>query len=263
MALLSSLIGGGVGLLGQRFASDDREDAAQAALEASRPIDTLGTTGKAVWDTGDQKFKIKLSPALMRQAEALGITVDQLTGALNQTDFEGREAAELERLREIRRPSIDRARADLQDRLLRRGRLGAGVGGGRTGRLFNPESAALEEAIFAADLGDIGASRDFARGDERHLLQQLVGASNLQRGILTQPESLAALSRGFTPPAATQALQAVPGFASADTTQGFFSSLGAELGNTDFGSLANRLFPQQAANLPPGARPNTSGGFFL
>ena len=55
----------------------------------------------------------------------------------------------------------------------------------------------------------------------------------------------------------------MPGFASADTTQGFFSSLGAELGNTDFGSLANRLFPQQAANLPPGARPNTSGGFFL
>ena len=232
MALLESIVGAGIGLLGQELLADDSKQAAvEDALEASRPITTVGPTGEARFD-GD-KMRLRLTPQLQAQATRLNIPIHSLLGTLSETDFEGREMAELDRLREIRRPEIARSRDALQARLLARGRSGLGVGGGRSGRLFNPQSAALEEAILAADLGDIGAARDFAREDERFALQQLTGLSQLQRGILKEPESLAALARGFAPPAAISALQAVPGMERGQRRESFFGALGQRIGQSD------------------------------
>lgn len=231
MSLFGGLIGGGLGLIGELIGGGEREEGVEAALEASRPISVTGPTGRAMFDEANRQFNLSLHPELRERLDELRAVSGGVLTDLGATDFAGREAAELDRLRTLRQPQIDQARSQLQSRLLARGRLGVGVGGGLGGRLFQPETAALEEAILRSDLGDIGAAREFARGDERFLLQQLQGLMGLESDIRSSPERLAGIGIQARPPAAVASMQALPGLQRGDFISGLFGGLGNVIGS--------------------------------
>lgn len=239
MSIFGSLLGGAIGLFGQSRADDAREEAADKAFQRSQPISVTGPGGASTFEDG--QLNLSLNPQLQRFQQGLGGAAEGALGSLRGMDFQGRETAELDRLRTLRRPQIDQARAALQSRLVNRGRTGLGIGGGLQSGLFNPESAALEEAILRTDLGDIGAARGFSQQEQNFLLGQAGGLSSIQQDVLRGPESLGALSVGGRPSGAVSALQAQPGFARANNTENFFAGLGQGIANTDFRDLANRF----------------------
>ena len=247
MSIFGSLLGGAVGLLGQKLGNDDREEAAEKAFQRSRPISVSGPGGASTFE--DDSLNLSLNPQLERFQQGLGGAAESALGNLRGMDFQGREAAELNRLRTLRRPEIDKARAALQSRLVARGRTGLGIGGGLSGNLFNPESAALEEAILRADLGDIGAARGFSQQEQNFLLGQVGGLSGIQQDVLGGPEALGALSVGGAPSAAVSTLQAQPGFTAANQRNDFFASLGQGIAGTDFRDLASRFSSGGMAGL--------------
>jgi len=262
MAILSSLISGGLGLLGNKIAGNQLQGGANAALNAVQPREVRSPLGNL--DTNDGKLNVSLPGQLggiFSQANTLGA---RSLSDLGSMDFRGREASELERLQTLRRPEIDRARSQLQSQLLNRGRIGLGVGGGVSKGLFQPESAALEEAIMRTQLGDIGAARQFSQQEQGFLQNQAQGLFGIGRGIAGGALGAASLGLAGRNPQGIAALQSRPGAAQGSSLGGFFSGLGSSLGNQDFsgvfgGGDADFIPP----GLPPGARPNASGGFFL
>lgn len=237
MSIFGSLLGAGIGLIGQKMGNDDREEAAQRAQESARPISVSGPGGSSIFDQENEQLNLSLNPQLQRFQQGLGGAAESTLGSLRGLDFQGREQAELQRLRTLRRPEIDQARSALQSRLVARGRTGLGIGGGLGGRMFNPESAALEEAILRTDLGDIGAARGFSQQEQNFLLSQLGGLSGIQQGVLGGPEALGALSVGGRPGAGVSALQAQPGFTSAQQKNDIFAGFGRGVANTNFKEL--------------------------
>jgi len=228
MALLGSLLGAGVSLLGSKLGNKQQQSGVNQALQAGGPFNVSGPFGRAKFKDG--KLSVGLSGNTrsgFNQAGALGAGA---LGQLGSTDFLGREQDEFDRLQQLRQPGIDRARSGLQSQQFNRGRLGLGVGGGLSGRLFNPETAAQEEAIMRTQLGDIGAARQSSQQDQNFLLGQAGGLFGLQGQLGQQGLQQAQLGIGARNPAALAGLAAQPGFSRARTTEGFFGSLGNSIG---------------------------------
>ena len=104
MAILSSLISGGLGLLGNKIAGNQLQGGANAALNAVQPREVRSPLGNL--DTNDGKLNVSLPGQLggiFSQANTLGA---RSLSDLGSMDFRGREASELERLQTLRRPEI-------------------------------------------------------------------------------------------------------------------------------------------------------------
>lgn len=254
--MAATLVSAGAGLLGNAIAGKQERRGAGAALEASRPYSVTSPFGSALF--GDGTLDLSLEPELANAFRRANLQGRRALSLLNNTNFQQREENELERLRRLRAPQIDEARSRLQSQLLSRGRLGLGRGGGLTGGLFNPETAALEEAIARAQLGDIAAARDFARADERHLLAQAQGLFGVSSQIGSRPLRAAHLGILASTPAAIAAMQGTPYANQAAGTRGFFGGLAQGIGGLSFGG---------SPGLPPttfgGGLSNSAGGLFL
>ena len=247
-SIAGPLIGGAVSLLGQRKANRDFERGVDQAVQGAAPFSGVLPGGNTVgFQNGN--FNIGLgnetSDAFFRSQLGAANRLNTLFG----TSFLDRENQELARLQQLRQPSIDAARASLQERLVNRGRGGFARGGGLSGRLFNPETAGLEEAILRAQLGDIGAARQFSQQEQDFLLGQARGAAQLGNTLLAGPLEGARLGiAAANPGVATAGLRTQPALAQARTTQGFFGSLGNTIGGAVGG-----LFNQPTAGGPVGS----------
>ncbi len=261
MALFGSLLGAGVSLAGSLLGGRQRSRGAQAALAAGRATNTAGPFGNLV--VGPNQLELQLIPGLQSAfggAEMLGMR--ELRNLLD-TNFEAREDEELERLRALRQPGIAQARSALQSRLAASGRLGLARGGGRTGQLFSPQTAALEEAILAADLGDIGAARNLARSDEAFRLGQARGAFGLQREIAS---GLFGQSQFGLPSNPQAGGLFAAGAANARDIGAFGGALGNRLADLELDQLFGGARLPPVLNIPStfgGGLRNSSGGFFL
>ncbi len=167
-SIAAPLIGAGVSKLLGGSAARSQNAGAQAALAAAQPIRIGGPMGTFDPSSGNTILSAQFLDAL----DSLKYERQRTFGRLEDPNF---VQSEVQRLREMARPQEDQTRSALRDRLFAQGRLGAGRGGGRTGRLFNPETAALEEALANVDLQRVGA----ARGEQQRLLgnaTSLIGA---------------------------------------------------------------------------------------
>ena len=188
---------------------------------------------------------------------------------LNSLNFQGREAAELARLQQLRAPEFGAARNQLRSQQLARGREGLGVGGGLQSRLFNPQSAALEEAIARAQLGDISAARQMSQQEQAFLMNQAQQGFGLSNQILAPALQVAQLSlggRSGTSPSAALAA-GVPASNAANSTRGFFSGLGQSISGENFDQNFQGFFGganQGATNFGVSQVPDNSfnTGFF-
>ena len=230
MGLFSSIAGAGLNLLGSKLSQRSQERGAQAALSAGAPFSVKSRLGSTVFNAGTGRLDIRPNPNFNRGIQRAGQIGLRSLNDLQSLDFEGREMAELERLQTLRAPLFADARAGLQSRLFNQGRLGAARGGGLTDRLFNPETAGLEEAIARTQLGDIGAARQMSQDEQRFLLGQATGAFQLP-GIIQAPLfDQARIGIAARTPQALAAMQAQPHLSQARTTEGFFGALGQGLG---------------------------------
>jgi len=216
---LGQLALGGAGLL---FGQDSADTRAQEILQASRPVSVRSPLGRfTVGDDGD--LRLGLSRRQVGSLRNLQGLEGQLFGLLNDPDF---VQSEVDRLRGIARPREDALRAQLRSQLFNRGRLGLGIGGGRTGEFFNPELAALEEAFAAEDTARVQA----ARGEQQRLLGNVFGLLGAQEDIRRQP--LAAAQVGIAGRPSQAGLQGL-GFAQArasNSIDAFFTSAAQSLG---------------------------------
>jgi len=261
MSIFSSLLSGGLGLLGNKLAGDRLQSGANAAMAAVAPQEVRSPLGTL--DTNKGKLDVRLPGQLQgifSQANELG---SRSLSDLGSMDFKGREAAELERLQTLRRPEIDRARSRLQSQLLNRGRIGLGVGGGLGKGLFQPESAALEEAILRSQLGDIGAARQFSQQEQSFLGNQAKGLFGIGQGIAGGALDAARLGLAGRAPAGIAGLQAGVGAARGNSLGSFFSALGTGFSGGGLSGLFLGGEETTHPGLPPGARPNSLGGFKL
>jgi hypothetical protein len=227
---IGSAVAGGIGQMGNSRARGYDQQAAQAQLQAMRPFGTSGLFGSSEFDEEENNLAFNLSDPRRSATDAAIRAGTQNLSALNSMNFGEREQAELGRLRSLREPQIRRAREALMARQLSRGRLGLGVGGGRTGGLFNPQTAALEEAVLSADLGDIGAARQFSQQEQGFLQNQASGLFNTANQIGQPLLSQAALGIQARGGAAAGQAAGQPFQNQAANTRGFFSSLGTTLG---------------------------------
>lgn len=239
---VGAAVGSGVaGLIGNDKAYGQEQAAAQAARTAANPVSVFGPGGNAVFRPGSNSYKLSV-PDRFQKASDAGIlggrrALDQYE-AFNPAGYDVN--AEVRRLRKLRAPDIAQARSQLQSQLLSRGRLGVGVGGGRTGGLFQPETKALEEAILNSQLSDISSAQDRAMQREAldydregQLLANAQGLFNIGGALQGGGQGAAQLGVQARLPTGIAALQATPGNNQASSTRGFFSGLGA----TDWGSI--------------------------
>lgn len=228
-SILGGLASGAIGLLGSRRGQSGADDRAQAMLAASRPVDVLGPFGMVdINEAGD--FTISPSDRLGSLAAHLQGLSDPVFGLLSDPNFVG---SEVNRLRSMAQPREDALRSQLRSQLFNQGRLGAGVGGGISGRMFNPELAALEEGLARADLARVGA----ARGEQQRLLGNLfglLGAETDIRGLPLQQAQLSSAGRASS--AGLTGLSAAAARAG-NANDAFFGSLAQTIGELDFGSL--------------------------
>ena len=258
MGLFSSIAGAGLSLLGNKLAGKQERRGAAAQMEAVDPLDIRGPLGRAEFSGGDLTLSLPgpLNQAF-NQANRLG---SGLLSDLGRMDFQGREAAELERLQTLRQPSIDIARERLMSNLLNRGRLGAAEHRGVSGLAYQPEIAAQEEAIARMQLGDIAAARDFSQQEQGFLLNQATGLFGLGQGIGSGATEAGRLSLGGRAPVGAALAQGLPAYNAAAGTRGFFGGLADYFGsNPDIFGGARSPGPV----YPPGSRPNGLGGLFL
>lgn len=251
MGFLSSiagpLIGGAFGLLGDKKAEREVRSGSQAALQAQAPISFSGVGGQALFSGDTLGTSFAGTPSFGTTFNQASQLSQNALGSLLGTSFLGREQDEFNRLQRLRQPSIDAARAGLQERLINRGRSGFARGGGLSGQLFNPESAALEEAILRAQLQDIGAARQFSLGEQEFLLNQGRLAQNMAQSVAGFPLQAAQIANTGRINPGIAALQAAPNQVAARSTSGFFNSLGNTIGGAagDFfggGSSGGGLF---------------------
>lgn len=218
LALLG--LGGGAGLLSESY-----EDLGKLGREA------FGRFGEGYTDPDTGEFTPGLAGELSGMLEfqpytvttatggQFGMTTDPTTGqttyqldmspdeqALQQellkqaTSFYGQAAtpsAELEqdvlgRMRELRAPAEEQARAELEQRLAAQGRLGtrSAMFGG------TPEQLAIAKAEQQRESEDILRAMEFARADQDR--QAKLGAGMLEASYLPQGQLLAALQPGMT-----------------------------------------------------------------
>lgn len=176
---------------------------------------------------------------------------------------------ELGLLRELTGPRDDKVRAQLRSDLFNRGRLGLATGGGRTGKAFQPEIAALEEALAGRDLemarGAIGSSR---AEDTRRLNAWLQLQNQLSNTSLLGLEPIrlgigAAGGNVAVPPISTAPLQQAANYAT-NANDAFWGSLGQAVSGLDFGSLfggGNRGYTGQTQIANTTSSPGAFGLF--
>lgn len=238
-AVAGPLIGGILGREGDDRAARNVDQSSQAILAAGGPFNVSGPGGQAGFQDGTLTTSFGGSPGFANVFNQANMVAQQNLGALSGgADFFGREQAEFERLQRLRQPSIQAARAGLQERLFNRGRSGFGRGGGLSGNLFNPESAALEEAILRAQTGDIREARNLSQQDQEFLLNQGRVAQGISQGVASFPLQQAQLGINARNPFAGAAGQG--DLVRARSNQGFFNSLGNTVGGLDFGGLFNQ-----------------------
>ena len=232
--IAGGLVSGIFGSLGSKSASRQESQAVQTAQQAANPLSVFSPTGYSVFDADNQRIMTGLNQQLGTGLTRSSTLANRALGNYFWDDFGGKSTAnvqrEVGRLGQLRAPSIANARASLQSQLLNRGRLGLGVGGGLSGRAFNPEVAGQEEAILRAQLGDIGYAQDRARQRKQDLLWEATGLFNLSSGISGVAGRDAALGIAARVPGSIAALQAQPGFNQGASTRNFFSGLGTTLG---------------------------------
>jgi len=232
-AVAGPLIGGLLGREGDDRAERDVRRSSQAVLQAAQPFNVSGPGGQANFQDG--RLTTGLDGGFQSTFGFSNLIGRQALGDLSRLPFEQREQHEFDRLQRLRQPSIAAARAGLQERLFNRGRTGFGRGGGLTGSIFNPESAALEEAIMRSQLSDVGAARDLSQGQQSFLLGQAERAQGLSQRTAGFPLAQAQVGLNARNPFAGVAGQG--DLVSARSNQGFFNSLGNQLGSLDLGGV--------------------------
>ena len=215
------------------------------------PLAVTGPQGAAQIRNGvfDLTLTNRLQQAL-RDLEIIGAadlseSIGNARDARSIPDLDQLTQREFERLTALARPEEDRLRARVRGALGSTGRLGVGIGGGRTGAFFQPEIASLEEALATAGLERAGAARGLAErerafqvGEEERIFNRALRSIQAQLGIRSQPLSLADLALRTRVPLMQQ--QTVPTATTqfhrplesarmgARSSEAFFSRLGSE-----------------------------------
>lgn len=247
MGLFSSLLGAGVGILGNVLGGREEERGARAAQQASIPPNVVSPLGSTVFSGG--VLNAALSPQL-QQAFTTATQVGQ--GALSQLQNQNvgqLEAQRFQQLQSLAFPRESLLRAQARTRLFNRGRLGLGIGGGRTGLAFNPETAALEEALANARLARRESAGAFARAEQSRLLGQATGSLGLAQGLGSGLLGQAGLGVQARTPAGIAGLAARPGFGNASFLSNLFGGFQTQIPqNFSGGTFVDTLFPGGAGN---------------
>lgn len=226
-AAAPSLIGGGLSLLGNLFGNSAQEDAAQAALQASRAQNVFGPGFSAVF--GPNGLQGQLSGGLKRQFGNANQAANMFGERLSAFDVPAREAEALARFRAISQPQEEAARNRLRSRLFQQGRLGLGVTDTQ-GLKSNPEQLALESAIQQADLARQMGAFDQTQAELMNLSNLFGANSGLAQQLATLPVNAAQTGIAARTPQGIAAMAAGPGMNRANMFNSFFSSLGGSPG---------------------------------
>jgi len=241
MAFLGSLLGAGVGLLGNLFGQDEADDRGEQLLAQSQgPSSVVSPFGTFLRD-GDS-VNLSATPTQLTDLNRIRQGREGLFNTFNDPDF---VQSEVDRLRGISRPREDALRASLRSQVFNRGRLGLGVGGGLTGNLFNPELAALEEGLARADMARISQ----ARQEQNRQLGLLGGLFGLENDIFSQVSRNSGIAAGLRPSAAGLSGMAAADRRSMDANDAFFATLGNAVGGLNFGGI----FGGNSASAPAGS----------
>jgi hypothetical protein len=141
--------------------------------------------------TGQTTYQLDMSPDEQALQQEL---LKQATSFYGQaaTPSEELEQDVLGRMRELRAPAEEQARAELEQRLAAQGRLGT-----RTAMFGGtPEQLAIAKAEQQRESEDILRAMEFARADQDR--QAKLGAGMLEASYLPQGQLLAALQPGMT-----------------------------------------------------------------
>lgn len=185
MSLFSAIAGPLIGTAANKFLSGGQDRAARDAIRQSAARNIAGPIGG--FDAGSGR--VILSAQFQDLLDDLKVNRQRTASTLNDPNF---IQAEIDRLRDIALPQENRTRDRLRAQQFAQGRLGLGVGGGRTGQLFNPQSAALEEALANADLARVGA----ARGEQQRLFGNLVTLGQAEQELSNNAMNLARIGVG-------------------------------------------------------------------
>lgn len=247
MGFLSSLVGGGLGVLGSVLGGKSQEKAARAAAQASAPLNVRGPFGQAIFSDG--VLTGSLSPAFQSQLNALTSQANKTFGAFSGLDIPGLERQQLSTLRNLAQPEQDRIRAQVRNEVFQRGRLGLGTRGARTGQNVQPELASLAEGEATADLLRQLQSQTFARNEQARLLDQFLTLQNQALGLSTLPTNQASIGVQARTPQSIAALAGVPGQSRANFVTSFLGTLGSNIQIPGFGGGTFKI------------PTNTGGGF--
>ncbi len=141
--------------------------------------------------TGQATTQITMSPEEKSLQEEL---LKQATSFYGQAATPSAELEQnvLDRMRELRAPAEEQARAELEQRLAAQGRLGT-----RTAMFGGtPEQLAMAKAEQQRESEDILRAMEFARADQDR--QAKLGAGLLEASYLPQGQLLAAIQPGMT-----------------------------------------------------------------
>ena len=141
--------------------------------------------------TGQMQYNLSLSPEEQALQQQLLKQAQSFYGQAATPSAELEENV-LNRMRELRAPAEEQARADLEQRLAAQGRLGT-----RTSMFGGtPEQLAMAKAQQQGESADILRAMEFARADQDR--QQRLGSGMLEASYLPQGQLLAALQPGMT-----------------------------------------------------------------
>lgn len=196
-AIAGPLIGSATQSIFGRLAGGQRDRGADAAMAAGGARNIAGPIGG--FDAGSGR--VILSAQFQNLMDQLKVERQQTFGLLNRPNFIEDEVG---RLRELAAPFEAAREASTRSRLFNSGRLARARGGGRTGALFNPETAALEEALLQADLERVGA----ARNEEQRLLGNALALSQGELNVNDAAMNLARIGTGSALSPALAALAA-------------------------------------------------------
>ena len=141
--------------------------------------------------TGQTATQITMSPEEKALQEELLKQATSFYGMATTPDAE-LEQNVLDRMRELRAPAEEQARAELEQRLAAQGRLGT-----RTAMFGGtPEQLAMAKAEQQRESEDILRAMEFARADQDR--QATLGAGLLEASYLPQGQLLAAIQPGMT-----------------------------------------------------------------
>lgn len=242
MALgVGDLINAIIGIGGSVYANSSREDAAQAAIDAGRPLDVKFPGGEVDFSKG--ALKGKLSPALQQQLKELQKQTRRAGNRLDRFSIGEAEDSALSRFRELTNPTNVRRRAEVTNAQFQRGRLGLGTPQPRTGAFANPELGALAEAEAFQDSLMSQQAVDFARQEEARLINNYFTALTGQQQLAGFPLSQAGIGIGASANPALAQLAGASGFSQANSIDAFVAALGKDIGQRVQGAFSRNTQP--------------------